>query len=61
MKENFCHQNKNGYYLKWSENPLIEEIVICNPEEYLEYIGSKRCLGINCFSEYGCNLREKSL
>lgn len=53
VKKEFCDQN--GYYLKWSNNPLVEEIVICKPTEYLKYIGAKQCLGHGKFSDYKCN------
>ena len=53
VKEEYC--NNNGYYLKWTQTPLIEEIVICNPKRYLTYMGSKKCEGSGKFSDYICS------
>lgn len=52
VKKTYCENN--GYYLKWQNEPLIEEIVICNPEKYLTYLGSKKCEGSGVFSNYMC-------
>ena len=42
----FCQCN--GYFIDWGNN--IFEIVICNPSNYLKYLGSKKCLGNGIFS-----------
>lgn len=51
-KEGFCKGINRGYYLKWAGSQNVEEIVICQPEGVLEFVGAKRCVGGGLFSEY---------
>ena len=41
-----------GYYLEWS--PSIIEIVTCNSQEILTYLGAKQRISGNSFSEWKC-------
>jgi len=47
----FCPTG-GGYYIKWSATS--DEYALCNPWKFLKYLGSKKCLKNNKFSEYVC-------
>lgn len=47
----FCPKG-GGYYIKWSSTS--DEYAICNPWNFLEYYGSKKCIKHGKFSEYEC-------
>lgn len=57
VKKFFC--DKGGYYLAWRKinNSVIEEIVLCNPQKYLEHIRNHKCIGhsINSNNNTICN------
>jgi hypothetical protein len=49
VEQLFC---PGGYYIQWA--PGIDEISLCDPWNYLEYVGSKPCLSVGYFGQYTC-------
>ena len=53
VAEEFCPTG-GGYYIKWSDTS--DEYAICNPELFLKYVGSKKCISHGRFEkEYVCD------
>jgi len=52
VAKEFCPAG-GGYYIKWSSDS--DEYALCNPWNFLEYLGSKRCVKHGSFaSRYEC-------
>jgi hypothetical protein len=51
VEKEFCLQG-GGYYIKWSESS--DEFALCNPWNFLEYVGSRPCIRHGKFGEYKC-------
>lgn len=52
VAQEFC-ESGGGYYIKWS--PTVDEFALCNPWHFLQYIGSKQCIGNGKFLPYSCD------
>ena len=49
----FCDITHAGYYLNWGGENNIE-IAMCSAPKHVDYLESKRRVGKNQFTEYGC-------